>query len=339
MLPRAQGCLLGQLTGDSLGSLVEFKTPREIKTLYPDGVRELKDGGVFDLLAGQPTDDSEMALTLAQAMIKRGWYNEDRVRSAYTSWLDSLPFDCGNTIAGALRGSRDQKSQGNGAMMRVSPLGIGYAPYIDEEHGFTLTRRRAATDAKITHPNKLCVDANMLYVAAIAEAINSPKEPRVIYDKIKTWAEQFDAHPALREAIDNARSSPPADYMTQMGWVLIAFQNALYQLLHAPNFTEAVVDTVMHGGDTDTNAAICGALLGAVYGVDEIPAQWKDAVLTCRPRAGDAGVKRPRPEWLWPVNAMELSEKLLDIRERAPMWADEELGGRRITKDGEIYTF
>ena len=57
---RAQGCLLGQVAGDSLGSLVEFKDASAIRKLYPDGVRELADGGVWDTLAGQPTDDSEI---------------------------------------------------------------------------------------------------------------------------------------------------------------------------------------------------------------------------------------------------------------------------------------
>ena len=72
-----------------------------------------------------------------------------------------------------------------------------------------------------------------------------------------------------------------------------------------------VENTIMRGGDTDTNAAICGALLGAVYGVEAIPQQWRDAVLNCRPEAGRPGVHRPRPECFWPVDAMELAEKLL----------------------------
>ena len=61
-LSRAQGCLLGQLAGDSLGSLVEFRSPQEIRRKYPNGVRELEDGGTWGTIAGQPTDDSEMGL-------------------------------------------------------------------------------------------------------------------------------------------------------------------------------------------------------------------------------------------------------------------------------------
>jgi hypothetical protein len=67
----------------------------------------------------------------------------------------------------------------------------------------------------------------------------------------------------------------------------------------------------MRGGDTDTNAAICGALLGAVYGLDAIPAQWVDWVLNCCPQAGHPGVNRPRPECFWPVDALELADRLI----------------------------
>ena len=69
---RAQGCLLGQLAGDALGSLVEFQSPEEIHRSYPEGVRELADGGTWNTIAGQPTDDSEMALLLARMQTERG---------------------------------------------------------------------------------------------------------------------------------------------------------------------------------------------------------------------------------------------------------------------------
>ncbi len=93
--------------------------------------------------------------------------------------------------------------------------------------------------------------------------------------------------------------------------MLIALQNAFYRLLHAESFEQALVDTVACGGDTDTTAAICGGLLGAVHGLDAIPAQWKAAVLTCRPKAGEARVQQPRPVEYWPVDGLELATKLL----------------------------
>ena len=103
-LSRAQGCLLGQLAGDALGSLVEFQTPEQIRREYPDGVRELADGGTFHTIAGQPTDDSEMALLLARLLADQRRYDPEEAGKAYLFWLDSGPFDCGMTVSSGLRG-------------------------------------------------------------------------------------------------------------------------------------------------------------------------------------------------------------------------------------------
>jgi ADP-ribosylglycohydrolase len=107
-----------------------------------------------------------------------------------------------------------------------------------------------------------------------------------------------------------ATNGPPADFRTQQGWVLNALQNAFFQLLHASNLEEGVIATVMAGGDTDTNAAIAGALLGAVHGRDAVPARWRAAVLTCRASRDYAAPKRRREEY-WPVDTLELAERLL----------------------------
>src|SRR5687767_6228182 len=76
---RAQGCLLGQLAGDALGSLVEFRDAADIARQYPGGVRLLADGGTWNTIAGQPTDDSELALMLARALVKRGAFDATEV--------------------------------------------------------------------------------------------------------------------------------------------------------------------------------------------------------------------------------------------------------------------
>jgi ADP-ribosylglycohydrolase len=83
MLERAQGCLLGQLAGDALGSLVEFRSQDDIRREYPNGVRELADGGTWNTIAGQPTDDSEMALLLARMLADPGRYDPKEARKAY----------------------------------------------------------------------------------------------------------------------------------------------------------------------------------------------------------------------------------------------------------------
>lgn len=291
-LDRAVGCLAGQLAGDSLGSLVEFQNPEEIRRAYPDGVRDLADGGIWGTIAGQPTDDSEMALALALArsLVRNGDFVRDDVRRAYVDWLNSGPFDIGITTSSCLLGRHRHDSQANGAMMRVSPLGIfGAVRPLGHVSGW------AASDAMITHPNLVCVQANRLFAMAIARAVDEGPAPGDLYREIIDWAVTLDVGQVLVGTIRDVAVAPPADYIHKQGWVLIAFQNALWQLLHAETPEDAIIDTVMRGGDTDTNAAICGTLLGAVHGVRLIPARWLDALRACRPSAGTPGVRRPRP--------------------------------------------
>jgi ADP-ribosylglycohydrolase len=109
-------------------------------------------------------------------------------------------------------------------------------------------------------------------------------------------------------ALEAAAAEPPAEYARHMGWVLIALQNAFYQALHAETLEGGVVQTVMAGGDTDTNGAVAGALLGAVHGRAAIPPRWRRLVLSCRALPGTG---RPRPRCLWPVDVEELAEALL----------------------------
>lgn len=298
--------MLGQLAGDALGSLVEFQTSDQIRHKYPDGVRKLEDGGVWNTIAGQPTDDSEMALILARMLVKDGLYDPDRALEKYQYWLRSKPFDCGMTIRSGLREQLNFDSQANGAMMRISPIGIFGA-----RHPLRAVGSWAIQDAALTHPNSVCLQANALFAMAIAHVIASDCGAKDLYQNIKQWAYHMYVAPTLMTAIKKAVNAPPTDYIRCQGWVLIAFHNALWQLLHAQNLEEGVVDTVMRGGDTDTNAAICGALLGAVYGIDAVPAQWLDSILNCRPWAGDPDVHRPRPECFWPCDALELADRLL----------------------------
>lgn len=307
MLERARGCLLGQFVGDALGSLVEFKSPEEIQREYPRGVRLLADGGTWNTIAGQPTDDSEMALMLARMLAKRGRYDREEARREYIFWLNSEPFDCGMTVADGLRGCHNRESQANGAMMRVSPLGIFGA-----NHDLSHVAEWARQDAAITHVHPVCQQANSLFAIAIAYAVCHGCDAQNLYERIVAWAQEMQVCASLLDTVIKAAEAPPADYVKSQGWVLIAFRNALWQLLHAENLEQAVVDSVMRGGDTDTNAAIAGALLGAVWGREAIPDQWTQCVLNCRPKDGAPYVKQPRPECFWPVDAMELAEQLLN---------------------------
>jgi ADP-ribosyl-[dinitrogen reductase] hydrolase len=308
---RAQGCLLGQLAGDALGSIVEFSAPGQIRSRYPHGVRDMVDGGYWETIAGQPTDDSEMALVLARSLVSRREYNQAAVQEGYRGWLNSRPFDCGGTIRKGLQGRHDAESQANGALMRVSPLGIFGALRAPEE-----VAEWARQDALLTHPHRMCVQANVLFTLAIGGAVRASTDGESLYSQVAGWAAGMQIEPDLLTIISKAWKSPPGDFVKNAGWVVIAFQNALWQLVHAGSLEEAVVDTIGRGGDTDTNAAVCGALLGAVYGRNAVPLRWTDAVLNCRPREGDPKVRHPRPREYWPVDALELAAALVDREDR-----------------------
>jgi ADP-ribosyl-[dinitrogen reductase] hydrolase len=324
ILQRARGCLMGQLAGDALGSLVEFQSTAQIAAKYRHGVRELHNGGTFNTLAGQPTDDSEMALSLARSIVKGGRYDVREAARAYVSWYGSRPFDIGRTTSRALSAlaaspqedplsissmAAAAESQANGSLMRISPLGIwGHSLAAGELADY------ARKDSRLTHPHRLCQDACAVFVVAIARGVRSGEGPQQVFHHALAFADEH-ACPETAQILANAALGPPEDYEHQMGWVAIALQNAFYQLLHAKSLEEGVVNTVMRGGDTDTNAAIAGALLGAVHGRAAIPEQWQRMLLSCRPIEGLGGVFKPRPRLFWPVDCLYLAEHLLACAE------------------------
>lgn len=324
ILSRAQGSLLGQLAGDSLGGLVEFQGPVAIRDQYPHGVRDLEDGGHWDTLAGQPTDDSELALALARSLAAAGnKYRDDFAAAAYAAWHSSGPFDIGGATTRALsaaaeavrrgddpaeaaRNAADPRTQANGSLMRVSPLGV-FGWRLPSEQVMVWAR----ADATLTHPHPVCQDAAAVFAATIAHAVATGVEPDALHEFARGVGETAQLRPEVRAVVDDARVHPPSSYTESQGWVLTALQNAFYQLTHAPSLEEGIVDSVMAGGDTDTNACIAGALLGACYGLDAVPERWRDRILSCRPGEGLPGVRRPRPPEYWPVDALELAARLV----------------------------
>ena len=322
-LTRAQGCLLGQLAGDSLGGLIEFTyhSTAAIQAAYPQGLRDHRDGGSWGNLAGQPTDDSEMALMLARSLLHHGRYDRAEVLDAYLHWWPQA-WDRGSTLSQALSGAgskgtderfrsvtqkASQTSQANGSLMRISPLGIFYAGRPDE------AADQAREDSRLTHPHQVCQDACAVFVAALATTVGNGGSRQECYQAALAEAERSHVEPSVLSALQSAQDAPPKDFFSQQGWVLIALQNAFYQLLHASNAEQGIVDTVMRGGDTDTNAAIVGALLGAACGRQAIPNRWILALQSCRPLPSNAPGhgRHPQPPEFWPVDALELSEALL----------------------------
>jgi ADP-ribosylglycohydrolase/fructose-1,6-bisphosphatase/inositol monophosphatase family enzyme len=316
LLARGQGCLLGQLAGDALGGLVEFTSPAVISSRYPGGVRHMHDGGSWGKLAGQPTDDSEMALMLARTLARDGRYDAGTVLDAYCHWWPQA-WDHGGTLAQAL-GPACSVSDGrldvvakqanperpsNGSLMRLSPVGIFAAGRPAEAAAI------ARQDSRLTHPHPACIDGCAAYAAAVAVAVATGDRERA-YAAALAEAHRPGIHADVVQAIEAAHRAAPADYVTQQGLVVIALQNALYQLLHAASVEEGIVDTIRRGGDTDTTAAIAGALLGACHGRDAIPARWQRVLSCCRPLPGTPTDHPMAPEF-WPTDALELAEAVL----------------------------
>lgn len=304
LLSRAQGCLLGQIAGDSLGGLVELESALGIAARYADGPGRLEDGGRWDTLAGQPTDDSELALALARAIVARGSYESAAALAAYRDWHGSGPFDVGATVRAALERAPRPDSQANGSLMRISPLAI-YAHALAPERAAELAR----TDSALTHPHAVCRDAAAAFVVAAAHALRHGGGPEPAHRAALGWAERSGAQPAVLERLRAAEREAPICDGSHQGFVLIALQNAFYELLHADSLEQGVVRTVRRGGDTDTNAAIAGALLGALHGRAAVPEQWRKMVLSCR--AHPLRARRPRPIAYWPTDVLELAERLL----------------------------
>ncbi|MBF0529117.1 MAG: ADP-ribosylglycohydrolase family protein [Deltaproteobacteria bacterium] len=324
ILDRAHGCLVGQLAGDNIGALVEFQSTAEIMRKYPGGPREMVDGGRWNILAGQPTDDSELALMLARSIVQSGAYDREAAAKAYAWWYESEPFDIGGTTANALlsaskalqsgarvadaasdAAARKSDSQANGGLMRISPLGI-YGHGLEDDKLAELAR----LDAALTHAHPICQDANAVFCVAIAAGIRGESTPEEVYRHTVDWAGSRNVNSTVLDCLKQARDRGPEDFLAHSGWVLIALWNAFYQLLHAPGPKEGIALTVAAGGDTDTNAAIAGALLGAVHGAEAFPHRWLDRLLTCRPMKGMPSCRHPRPRAFWPVDCLILAERL-----------------------------
>jgi ADP-ribosylglycohydrolase len=193
LLERAQGCLLGQLAGDALGSMVEFQGASAIRARYPQGLREIGPSPVFHTLAGQPTDDSELALVLARTLLRDQAFADDSVAAAYGYWRQSAPFDVGGTLGRATaailqarargqdpvqaaRREANRASEANGALMRQSPLAVwGHA--LDPA---TLAASVHA-DTTLTHPNRVCQDASAAFLAALAAVIREGLDAQAAY--------------------------------------------------------------------------------------------------------------------------------------------------------------
>lgn len=312
-LDRARGVLWGQAVGDAIGTTQEFESPRDRRP-FPELNAKPQDGlwggGPFGLEPGQVTDDTHMAVCLAESLADRGAYDAADAARRYVKW-SKVSFDVGRQTSATLgqiakgvapgeagfavweAARRDPSA--NGSLMRCSPISVFFA------RDPAAARRAALEDSAITHADPRCRLACAAFTAAILDALLSPAaNPQSMREAARAELEVAaraieprtppelvtKAQELLREDLDLAGKDDPLLLVAgsgvhlhhQAGYVRVAFRLAFWELVHAPTFAAAVLDCANRGGDADTNAAIAGALVGALAGERGIPEEWRRKV-------------------------------------------------------------
>jgi ADP-ribosyl-[dinitrogen reductase] hydrolase len=279
----ARGVIVGLACGDALGAPVEFESRETIAERYPNGLRDFTSGGWMEVEPGELTDDSRMMIDLAETLARPGPPDMDHLAQRFIAWMEEGPKDIGNTTRLAIQLLSDgvpwseagvravstlgaQRTASNGSVMRCAPVAVRY-------HRDPVNLRQVSLDtARITHAEPRCTWGAVAINQAIAHALGGGSGQSLI-SAAKAEIEQ----PEVVAAIEAVPGLQERD-LKGTGYVLNAVQIALWSVLKTSNFEDAVVGAVMVGDDTDTNAAVTGALAGAIYGYDGIPERWRSAV-------------------------------------------------------------
>jgi len=284
MNDRHRGTLIGLAVGDALGAAVEFKSPGSFAP-----VTGYRDGGLHGLDAGEWTDDTSMALALADSIATAGWDLNDQAER-YVQWwktgkysVNGRCFDIGITTSSALgnfvanknaltSGDRSDRASGNGSLMRLAPVPIRfgqlYAAELDE------LSRLAEESSLPTHASAQCVSACRYLATVLAALIQGEDRDAVLSPDWKPLQQLNDIkplHPLIQEIAKGSfrQKQPPA--IEGSGWVVKSLEASLWAFQAAETFEEAVLKAVNLGDDADTTGAICGQLAGAYWGESEIP--------------------------------------------------------------------
>ena len=275
-LDKAKGCLVGLACGDAVGTTLEFHAPG---TFSP--ITNMIGGGPFDLEAGQWTDDTSMALCLAQSLLYCEGFDPENQMNRYCNWMHyGIPsstgtaFDIGNTVRQALidyeatgnpySGSLDPKTAGNGSLMRLAPVAIYYYPKLDEMIHY------AGESSKTTHGAKEAVEACQLFAEYLYNAFSGASKMEILSTNRAKITE------TRIEAIAS-KDWKKVDMSTiaGTGYVVRSLEAALWSFFSTSSFEEAILRAANLGNDADTTAAICGQISGAHYGLSGIPDHWK----------------------------------------------------------------
>jgi len=280
---RTAGVLVGLAAGDALGAAYEFGPAF-------DGPVEMKGGGPFDWEPGEWTDDTQMAICIAD-QAATGDFDLDAVGDRFIEWLHQAT-DVGNQTRAVLSGAdggadlpgiaaerfrqSPDHSAGNGSLMRTGPVAL---PYLGDRDRIA---EAAAAVSALTHADPLAVDACVLWNLAIDRAIAAAEVPEIRDGLDHLPADRRDRWASI---IADAEDLPQGVF-TPNGFVVTAFQAAWSSIVHTPvpddvpalHLRRALENAVRIGGDTDTVAAIAGSLLGAIHGSTAVPLGWRAAM-------------------------------------------------------------
>jgi ADP-ribosyl-[dinitrogen reductase] hydrolase len=280
---RYKGCLLGLAVGDALGTTLEFKSPGSFAPLT-----DMIGGGPFGLEAGQWTDDTSMALCLAESLITCEGFNPDDQMQRYVRWwqegymsVTGQCFDIGNTVREALAsyqktgdpfsGSQDPKTAGNGSIMRLAPVVLAYAD--QPEKAIIL----AGESSKTTHGTRETVDACRYLGALIFGAMEGREKSELLSPSFSPVSDMWTIEPLgggiLKVANGSFKEKDPPE-IRGTGYVVDSLEAALWAFYKSSSFEEGALLAVNLGDDADTTGAVYGQFAGAYYGVEGIPDAW-----------------------------------------------------------------
>lgn len=287
---RGRAVLLGLAIGDAVGTTLEFKPPGTFPPLS-----DMVGGGPFALEPGQWTDDTSMALCLAESLVAcDGFDARDQMRRYCRWWREGhlsstgTCFDIGGTTREALTrfertgepfaGSTATRSAGNGSLMRLAPVPIAFAK--DPARAVEL----AGQSSRTTHGASECVDACRYFAGLLVGLIRGESKDTVLSANYTPAAVLWDRVPLSLRIATIAKGSfktrqPPEIRGT--GYVVDCLEAALWAFQNTDNFRDAVLTAANLGDDADTTAAVCGQIAGACYGTAGLPADWA-AKLTMR---------------------------------------------------------
>ncbi|WP_198402362.1 ADP-ribosylglycohydrolase family protein [Rhodobacter sp. CZR27] len=271
---RATGALLGLAVGDAIGTTLEFKA-RDSYPLLTDMVG----GGPFGLKPGEWTDDTAMALALADSLALDPKLDEKDLMRRFVEWHEKGTYSCtgrcfdiGITTRQALgrwkksgdpfAGSTDPQTAGNGSLMRLAPVAVRH--WQDR----ALLRDVAARQSRTTHGAPEAVDGCVAYAEALADAIEGRKRSEVLRDRLEPYAG------AIASIMAGSWRGKQRKAIRASGYVAHSLEASLWSVARTGSFAEAVLLAANLGEDADTTGAIAGQLAGAVYGADAVPSRW-----------------------------------------------------------------